>query len=273
MKVGIVQMPVVADKQANLEYARSQVLALTEDGAQVVILPEMFCCPYDNRAFSEYAEPCGGKIWSFLRDLAHESRVYLVAGSFPESDNGRLFNTCFVFSPSCATHIARHRKMHLFDIDVEGGQRFFESDTLSPGDGVTVFDTPFGKCAVCICFDIRFPELARLCALAGAQVLFIPAAFNMTTGPAHWELTLRARALDNQIFTVACAPARDTSASYVSYANSMICSPWGDVLCCAGDAPGSFVYDLDMQDVERVRTQLPLLSARRTDLYKLEYRK
>ena len=273
MKVGIVQMPVVADKSANLAYAREQVLALSKEGAQIVVLPEMFCCPYDNRAFKEYAEPCGGKVWSFLRDLSRESHVYLVAGSFPEIENQRIYNTCFVFSPDSNSHIARHRKMHMFDIDVQGGQRFFESDTLSPGNDITVFDTPFGKCGVCICFDMRFPELTRLCALSGAQVLFIPAAFNMTTGPAHWELTLRARALDNQIFTVACAPSRDLNASYVSYANSMVCSPWGDVLYRAEEAPASFICELDMNETERIRAQLPLLSARRTDLYKLQYKK
>lgn len=265
-------MPVTSDKDENLNRARQEILKAAKDGAEIVVLPEMFCCPYDNQAFEEYAEPCHGKIWTQMRDAAAQAGVYLVAGSFPEKKDGKLFNTCYVFSPEKPEHIAVYRKMHLFDIDVQGGQRFCESDTLDAGNRLAVFDTPYGKCGVCICFDIRFPELARLYALDGAEVLFVPAAFNMTTGPAHWELTMRARALDNQLYVAACAPARDESAGYVSYANSIVCNPWGQVEYRAGEGCETFVCDVSPDKLKSIREQLPLLSARRTDLYNLEFK-
>lgn len=272
MKVGIIQMPVSADKEENLIYARREILKAAELGAQVVVLPEMFCTPYENRAFTEYAECEGGRIYSTMRDTARDAGVYLVAGSFPERCGNDIYNSSYVFSPECERHIAHFRKMHLFDIDVKGGQSFRESDTLSAGNSLAVFDTPWGRCGVCICFDIRFPELARLYALSGVKVLFVPAAFNMTTGPAHWELTMRARALDNQLCVVACAPARDNNASYVSYANSLVASAWGDIKYRAGEGAETLVCDLDMQEAEKIRAELPLLSARRCDLYDLKFK-
>ena len=187
----------------------------------------------------------------------------------PERDGDLLYNTCFVFDRS-GGQIARHRKTHLFDVDVKGGQYFKESDTFSAGKDVTVFDTEFGKMGLCICFDMRFPELARLHAMEGAQVIFVPAAFNMTTGPLHWELMFRSRAVDNQVFTVGCAPARDENGPYVSYGNSVAVDPWGKVLMCADAEECILTVDVDLEEVHRVRCQLPFLSARREDVYRLE---
>ena len=135
--------------------------------------------------------------------------IWLVGGSLPELEGDRVYNTSYVFDPE-GRQVAKHRKMHLFDIDVAGGQSFRESATLSPGEQVTVFDTPWGRMGLCICFDLRFEELCRLMVLEGARVLLAPAAFNMTTGPAHWELLLRQRAVDNQCFPWA-RPRRGTS--------------------------------------------------------------
>ncbi|MEG2377187.1 MAG: carbon-nitrogen hydrolase family protein [Clostridia bacterium] len=264
MRVGIAQMPVCADKKKNIATAREYISHLSD--ADIVVLPEMFCCPYSNACFEEYAEPKGGFIWRSMAEFAREFGVYLVAGSMPERDNGKIYNTSYIFSP-LGEQIARHRKVHLFDIDVKHAQHFCESETLTGGDDITVFKTPFGNIGVCICFDIRFPELSRAMAMHGADIIIIPAAFNMTTGPAHWELTLRARAVDNQVFTVAAAPARDTSSDYVSFAHSMVCSPWGDVVSDAGHGPCEMLVDLELNMVNEVRLQLPLLSARRTDVY------
>ena len=184
----------------------------------------------------------------------------------PEQDGDRLYNTSFVFDPE-GKQVTRHRKMHLFDICVKDGQQFKESDTFSAGDDVTVFDTPFGKLGLCICFDMRFPELSRMMTLQGVQAILTPAAFNMTTGPLHWELLFRQRAVDNQLFTVGVAPARDCSSGYVSYGNSMACSPWGKVLCRADAEPALLITELDFAENDSVRSQLPLLSARRVDIY------
>ena len=162
------------------------------------------------------------------RALARERGIWLIGGSIPELEDGNVYNTSFVYAPdgSCA---ARHRKTHLFDIDVAGGQRFMESETLTPGSDITTFETPWGTMGLCICFDFRFEELARLMTLRGARVLFVPAAFNMTTGPAHWELLFRQRAVDNQVFTVGTSPARDESASYHAWGHSIVCDPWGSI--------------------------------------------
>lgn len=266
MKIAQIQMHVTPDKTENLR--RAAALLEQAGPADMAVLPEMFCCPYDNRCFRAYGEAPGGEAYQFLSALAREKRLWLVGGSVPELTDGKVYNTSYVFAPSgrCA---ARHRKLHLFDIDVPGGQSFRESATLSPGSEVTVFDTPWGRMGLCICFDFRFPELAHLMALSGAKVLLVPAAFNMTTGPAHWELLFRQRAVDTQCFTVGTSPARDETASYVAWGHSIVCDPWGTVLHTCGHGEEVAVTDLDLPRVDAVRQQLPLLSARRTDVYTL----
>lgn len=269
MKISIIQMNVTEQKEENLAHARELICRTAKAGADVLILPEMFACPYENRAFLENAEEAGGLIWRSLSSMAAEAGAYLIGGTFPEREGERLYNTCFVFDRK-GRQIARHRKTHLFDVDVEDGQRFKESDTFTPGNDITVFDTEFGKMGLCVCFDMRFPELGRIMAQEGAKAVFVPAAFNMTTGPMHWEVMFRSRAVDNQLFTVGCAPARDEKGAYVSYGNSIAVDPWGKVLVRAGALEEVLTVELDLEEIERTRAQLPLLSARRRDLYRLE---
>lgn len=259
-------MPVCADKGKNIETARRMIGQAAEAGAQMVMLPEMFCCLYASEHFRANAEEAGDKVWTGLSDCARDCNIVLVGGSMPETEDGRIYNTCFVFNEK-GEQIARHRKVHLFDIDVEGGQSFKESDTFTRGDSKTVFDCKYGRFGVMICFDIRFPELSRLMMLDGAQAIFVPAAFNMTTGPAHWEISFRQRALDNELYMLGCAPARDSNGVYVSYANSIVTGPWGNVIARA-DENGCILYaDIDLEENERIRRQLPLITARRSDIY------
>ena len=267
LKLALVQMPVGLDKAKNVAAACSKIGEAAHAGAQIVILPEMFNCPYANTYFSLFAEPAGGETWQAMSNCARQNAVLLVAGSMPESAEGRIYNTSFVFNRR-GEPIARHRKVHLFDINVEGGQQFRESATFSPGGTITVFDTEYGRLGLCVCFDLRFPELARLMALQGAQAIIVPGAFNMTTGPAHWELLFRQRAVDNQLFTIGVAPARDENGVYVSYGNSIVCSPWGEVLYRAGAQETTLMAEIDLSLNERIRSQLPLLSALRHDLYR-----
>ena len=189
----------------------------------------------------------------------------------PELDEDRVYNTSYAFDRA-GKEIAKHRKMHLFDIEVEGGQQFKESDVLSAGAGVTVFDTEFCKMGLMICYDIRFPELSRLMALMGAEVVVVPAAFNMTTGPAHWEISFRMRALDNQVYMIGAAPARDYEASYHAYGNSIVTAPWGDVVCRMDEKEGMLLQEIDLEQVNKVRRELPLLKHRRSDVYELGIR-
>ncbi len=271
MRAALIQMPVTADKGENIASAVRKIREAAAQGADFAVLPEMFCCPYDNACFRAYGEAEGGEAQSALAALAGELGIYIVAGSLPELSEGKVYNTSFVYDRA-GRPIARHRKAHLFDIDVAGGQRFFESETLSPGNGITTFATEFGTMGLCICFDLRFEELARCMALRGAACIFVPAAFNMTTGPAHWELLFRQRAVDNQCFTIGVSPARNEAAGYVAYGNSLAVDPWGAVLCRAGGEETTLYADLDPARVEAVRRQLPILSARRTDLYEVRER-
>ena len=268
MRVALIQMPVTPDKQENISCACRAIRKAACNGADVAVLPEMFCCPYENSCFRVYGEEAGGPAQQALSALAGKLGLYIVGGSIPELEGDKVYNTSYVYGRK-GELLAKHRKVHLFDIDVQGGQRFMESDTLSPGNAITTFETEFGICGLCICFDLRFEELARCMCLRGAKVLFVPAAFNMTTGPAHWELLFRQRAVDNQCFTVGVSPARDETASYVAYGNSLAVDPWGTVLCRAGAEETILYADLDIGRLEAVRAQLPFLSARRTDLYEV----
>ena len=270
MKIGLCQLAVTDDPDTNIREMYAKVREAALAGCEIVCLPEMWCCPYDNAAFQVFAEPRQGSHWQALQTAARDNGVYLIGGSVPERDGDRLYNTCFVFSPD-GTQVARHRKVHLFDIDVPGGQRFMESDTFTPGDRVTLLETPYGKIGVAICFDIRFVEQFRIMALEGAKAIFVPGAFNMTTGPAHWQISFRMRAVDNQCFVCGCAPARDMTASYHSYGHSLVCDPWGNVLRELDEKPGVLIQEVDLRYADEIRNQIPILKNRRTDLYRLEY--
>ena len=269
MKIAVIQMNVGVDKKKNLKTMRDYVDKAAESDADIAVLPEMFNCPYSNDYFASYAEECGGESYLALSDAASSNGIYVVGGSIPELDKNCLYNTSFVFDRK-GIEIAHHRKVHLFDVDIVGRQRFFESDTFTAGEDITVFDTEFGKMGLLICFDIRFPEICRLIALKGANVLFVPAAFNMTTGPMHWELLFRLRAVDNQLFTTGIAPARDENSVYVSYGNSIVVDPWGSVLYRAEARESMGLVNLDLSEIRSVREQLPLISAMRDDVYEVK---
>lgn len=264
-------MNVLQDKYDNIEQLAEILASGKTDGADIISLGEMWCCPYQTDLFPVYAEPeQEGDAWLAMSTLARKHNVYIVGGSIPESDSeGHTYNTCYVFDRQ-GNQIGKHRKVHLFDIYAHGEQVFKESDTLTGGDSFTTFDTEWCKMAVNICFDIRFPESSRLPALAGARVIFNPASFNMTTGPAHWELGFRQRAIENQIYMVGTADAQDPSVGYVSYGHSIITDPWGNVVMQMDEKPGVEVTEIDLDYIDTIRAKLPLMSARRTDVYELK---
>lgn len=269
IKIAAIQMSTVADKMENVRTVKTYLEKIKDENPDFVILPEMFCCPYQTENFPIYAEKEGGPVWQQLSGYAKQYGIYLIGGSMPEKDaEGNVYNTSYIFDRE-GKQIGKHRKVHLFDIDVKGGQTFKESDTLTAGDRETVFDTEFGKMGVMLCFDIRFPELSRMMVNDGAKVIFVPAAFNMTTGPAHWELSFRTRALDNQIYMVGCAPARDITAGYISWGHSIVTDPWGRVTDMLDEKKGILLAELDMDYEEQVREELPLLKSRRKDIYQL----
>lgn len=267
-RIGICQLSVTADKKANVERAKQMIREAVHNGSHIVVLPEMFNCPYENKYFPLYAEDFPGETTDMMAGLAKELGIYIVGGSIPEKDGDVIFNTCYIFDIEGKV-IGKHRKMHLFDIDVEGGIRFKESDSLGSGKAVTVVETKYCKIGVAICYDMRFPELMRIMALEGAEVIIVPAAFNMTTGPVHWELLARMRALDNQVYFAAASPSRNLDASYHSYGHSCIANPWGTIISQKDETEGIVYGDIDLSLVVKVRRELPLLLHRREDVYEL----
>ena len=275
MKAAILQTKVFAEKEKNIRQLEEILASGKTEGADLVTLPEMFACPYETGNFPLYAEPEGGPSWQALSALAKKHHIYLSAGSMPEfgaaaegQTGRRVYNTAYVFDRG-GRQIGKHRKAHLFDINVTGGQCFRESDTLSPGNQITCFDTEFGKVGLCICYDFRFPETARLMAQDGAKLILVPAAFNMTTGPAHWELMFRQRAVESQCYVIGTAPARDVESSYISWGHSIAVDPWGTILAQMDEKEGIRLVEFDFDYLEKVRQELPLLKHRKTDLYEL----
>ncbi|KAH6562167.1 hypothetical protein BASA50_006938 [Batrachochytrium salamandrivorans] len=282
-RLALIQMQVTANKAANLAHARSMVQAASRSGAQVVVLPECFNSPYGTSYFQQYSEPeldassasatasassSVSPTVSALSTMARESKVYLIGGSFPEqgSNNNHLYNTCTVWDPLGA-RILTHRKAHLFDIDVPGGICFKESEVLTAGDSISMVDTEYGRIGVGICYDMRFPEMAMVAARRGCVAMVYPGAFNTTTGPLHWELLQRARALDNQIYVAACSPARDLSASYVAWGHSSVVDPMGVVVATTDESESIVYADVDPAVVSATRQAIPVYSQRRFDLY------
>ncbi len=265
-KVGIIQSPVVDDVKKNIDTALHMIEDAKKKGAEIVCLPEMFNCPYKPSNFPIYGESQGGYTYTALKDCAIKNDIILVGGSVPEEKDGKIYNTSYIFNNK-GELIGKHRKMHLYDVDVEGGISFKESLTLTPGNEATMIDTELGLFGVGICYDIRFPEYSRILSLLGAKVIFMPAAFNMTSGPAHWEFNFRCRAFENQVYMIGTAPARDLNSYYVSYGHSIVVSPWGEITAQMDENPGVMIVDIDLDYVDKVRNEFPMLMHRRTDLY------
>lgn len=269
IKLALCQMKVIDDKKANLDKANSMIEKSIEEKPDFIILPEMFNCPYSNDKFIEYSEDeKTSPTLSLISSLADKHDVYILAGSIPEKEKNNIYNTSYLFDRN-GTIIAKHRKMHLFDIDVSGKITFKESDVLTAGNEFTTASTEFGKIGIGICYDIRFPELARIMVENGALILFYPGAFNLTTGPAHWKLLFKSRALDNQIYCVGVAPAQNKNASYNSYGHSIITNPWGEVISEADENEEILIQEIELDNIKKVREELPLLKNRRTDLYQI----
>ncbi|KAB8204329.1 carbon-nitrogen hydrolase [Aspergillus parasiticus] len=288
LKLALVQLASVrrdgigADKAVNLAHARTKVLEAAQAGAKLIVLPECFNSPYGTQYFPKYAEtllpspPTEDQSPSYhaLSAIAAEAKAYLVGGSIPELEptTKKYYNTSLVFSPT-GSLIGTHRKTHLFDIDIPGKITFKESEVLSPGNQLTIVDLPdYGKIGLAICYDIRFPEAAMIAARKGAFALIYPGAFNMTTGPMHWSLLARARAVDNQLYVGLCSPARDMDATYHAWGHSLIANPAAEVLVEAEDKETIVYADLDNDTIQSTRKGIPVYTQRRFDLYPDEKR-
>ncbi|XP_028405490.1 omega-amidase NIT2-like isoform X2 [Dendronephthya gigantea] len=268
-KIALIQLGVGPNKVENLSHAQNLIRTAAQKGASIISLPECFNSPYGTQYFAKYAEKIPGESTDILSSLAKELNVFIVGGSIPEKDGEKYFNTSTVFSPA-GEMVAKHRKVHLFDIDIPGKITFCESEVLHAGNNLTTFDTPYCKVGLGICYDIRFSEMAQLYAKQGCKLLLYPGAFNMTTGPAHWELLVRSRALNNQVYCAGISPARDTNASYVAWGHTTVANPWGKVIAECEHQEAVVYSDIDLNYLEEVRLQVPITLQRRHDLYSVE---
>ncbi|GER36051.1 omega-amidase NIT2, partial [Striga asiatica] len=272
-KIALCQLMVTADKEKNIAHAREVIKDAAEKGAQLILLPEIWNSPYSNDCFPVYAEDIdagddASPSTAMLAELSRSLKITIVGGSIPERSGDKVYNTCCVFGTDGKLK-AKHRKIHLFDIDIPGQMTFKESKTLTAGETPTIVDTDVGRIGIGICYDIRFQELAAIYAARGAHLICYPGAFNMTTGPLHWELLQRARAADGQLYVATCSPARDTGSSYVAWGHSTLVGPYGEVLATTKHDETTVISEIDYSLIEQRRTFLPFQSQRRGDLYQL----
>ncbi|MBW2270325.1 MAG: carbon-nitrogen hydrolase family protein [Deltaproteobacteria bacterium] len=265
MRVALVQMCSTDDLAANLKAAAGFVDEAAERGAAFVLLPEMFAyLRREGQAFP-HAQGLDGEIVTSLREWARRHRIRLLGGSFAERIDGeeRVFNTSVLIDPQGEVE-AVYRKIHLFDVQLGPGGNFRESASIAPGSDVVVAETPIGGIGLSVCYDLRFPELYReMAARADVRFICAPSAFAPQTGKDHWEVLLRARAIENQAFVLAPAQCGTHGPKRSSHGRSLAVDPWGLVLAQAGDAPGVVTADCDRELLERIRGKIPALQHRR----------
>jgi predicted amidohydrolase len=258
-----VQLGATADKAAN--FARAAALARTaaERGAALIALPEVWFWRGPRDEERTAAESIPGPATDRLSALAAELRVYLVGGSVLErsDDPARAYNTCPVFDPSGAL-IATYRKLHLFDVDIPGHVAVRESETRRPGAEPVTVETALGVLGVSICYDLRFPELYRRLTLAGAEIVCIPSAFTFPTGAHHWEILLRARAIENQVYVVAPNQIGRGASGVMDFGHSLLVDPWGTPIARASNRETVVLGEIDRAYLAQVRRELPCLEHR-----------
>lgn len=262
--VAAVQMLASPDRDANLKKAEEMVREAAAKGAKVVALPEVFHWRGSREDEKKYAEPIDGPTARSMSHLAGELGIYLLSGSFLEEIPGsnKVFNTSLLFDAK-GDLIACYRKIHLFDVDIEGKVSAMESETRQSGEATVVTETEFCPMGLTICYDLRFPELYRALVGKGAQIIFVPSAFTAPTGKAHWEPLLRARAIENQVYIVAPNQTGKNPLSFATHGHSMIVDPWGRIVTQAFDQAEVIVGEIDLDYLVKVRKELPALSHRK----------
>jgi deaminated glutathione amidase len=267
IRAAAIQMSSTPDKKENKVTAEALIRGAVSAGADLVALPELWSCHGLDEVYRENAEPVPGPTTEFMGDLARELGVYLLGGSILEGEPGarRLSNTSTLFDPS-GEMTAVYRKIHLFDVKVSD-REYLESANIAPGNEIVTAKAGAATLGLSVCYDVRFPELYRLLALRGAEILAVPAAFTLQTGKDHWELLLRARAVENQAFVVAPAQWGQKADGRWTYGRSMIVDPWGTVLATCPDRDGYALATLDLDFLDRFRAEFPALANRRPEAY------
>ncbi len=258
-----VQFNAGPDKEANFAAVLRLACAAAARGAQLVVLPEVFFWRGERSEEARAAEPIPGPTTERLAAMARELGLYLVGGSILERVTGepKVFNTCAVFTPA-GELIARYRKAHLFDVDIAGQVSIRESDTRRRGTEAVVVRTELATLGLSICYDLRFPELYRRLTDAGAEIVCVPSAFTFATGAAHWEILLRARAIENQVYVVAPNQIGPSPAGIHDFGHSLIVDPWGTPTARAANTDTVIVAEIDLDYLARVRREVPCLAHR-----------
>ncbi|MDD1782215.1 carbon-nitrogen hydrolase family protein [Enterovibrio sp. ZSDZ35] len=260
-KFGVVQMNSGAIAEDNLDVLEGQLKQLRAQGARLVVTPENTLVFGKKEDYERYAEDLGhGPLQKKLSQLAFELGIWLVIGSFPIRNNdGTLSTTCLVYD-AAGNLRASYEKLHMFDVDIADNHRSYrESDTFKAGENMALVDTPFGTLGLSICYDIRFPQLYAALRQRGADIIVVPAAFTKVTGSAHWEVLLRARAIETQCWVLASAQCGAHEGGRETYGHSMIIDPWGQVACTLNDHIGTAWADIDLATNSAIRSKMPVL--------------
>jgi predicted amidohydrolase len=259
-----IQVTSTDDRERNVDEALRLIDVAAARGAELVALPENVDMIGPQGVKVAAAEPLDGPVLARFAEKAKEKGIHLLAGSVGETSSspGKARNTSVLFGPD-GSRLAVYRKIHLFDVDLTDGTRFRESDVVEPGEEVVTATTPLAVLGLSICYDLRFPELYRELAARGAEVLLVPSAFTAFTGKDHWEVLLRARAIENTAWVIAPAQSGMHGHGRASYGHSMIVDPWGVVVARCSDGPGVCVAEIDPDVLTRVRAAIPSLAHRR----------
>jgi deaminated glutathione amidase len=266
LRAAVVQLNSTNDKARNLAVAEPLVRAAAADGAELVVLPEKWNLLAGGEGLLRGAESLDGPSLTAARSWASDLGIYLLAGSIPEQGlAGKAFNASVLIGPD-GEDLAVYRKIHMFDVDVEG-VAYRESEYEEPGEEIVSASVGDATIGLSVCYDLRFPELYRILAVRGARILAVPSAFTAATGRDHWEPLLRARAIENQAFVLAANQVGEALPHFHSYGHSAIIDPWGAVLATASDEECFVAADLDLAAQDRVRESLPSLANRRPRAY------
>lgn len=266
----VVQLTSTMDPEASLGQAEALIDEAAARGAQLVVLPENVNFMGTEEERLRIAEPLTGPSFERLGAQAKRHRLHLIAGTLPEQGptRAKTYNTSVLFDPSGAP-AAVYRKIHLFDVSLGPGATHLESASVEPGDRPILAETALARIGMSVCYDVRFPGLYRALALAGAELLTVPAAFTVPTGRDHWEVLLRARAIENQCYVLAAGQVGQNSPKRATYGRSMIIDPWGTVLASCPDRPSIALAEIDLEHLHALRKKLPCLSHERPDSYRL----
>ena len=268
-QAALIQLDSRDDKAANLAAAKELVERAAGRGARLIALPETM--NFIGRGYSKQAEPIpGGETCELFRELAQKHGVWIETGSIPQAmpDGGSPRNTAMLIDPTGRV-VCTYSKLHMFDVDITNGPSYHESAHNAAGDEIVLADTELGMLGFSVCYDLRFPELCRLMAMHGAQVILVPTSFTMNTGKDHWEPLMRARAIENGVYMLGPSQIGQKTGMN-AYGKSLAVDPWGNVIAKASGRPGITLVDIDLDLIDQTREQVPSLARRRDDLYRLD---